>query len=332
MKNKKIYYYPSSPRNGYGNPYSLNVKKALEEYFEVLDADNKPCAASSLGLLKQCFKADIYVLNWIEGVGFLKFPYLQFLLVLLSLLVIRLRGAKISWTFHNIHPHRGENFFSRFIGKYLFGHADLIVCHSKDARDYAMQFAKCDVLYICHPLSAINIDADVEEYEPVDLLIWGDILPYKGVPELLESRAIRDSNLKITIIGKCSDTKLSQRILSSLTSNIIFENRRIDFQELHDRIRKSKYVIFPYIGDSVSSSGALMDTISLGGIPLGPDVGAFKDLAKEGVCLTYMEYRDIVDLVTNNHRLEDKTRKEFIKNNSWSHFAEQLYNNSSLKI
>ncbi|WP_194968036.1 hypothetical protein [Klebsiella pneumoniae] len=53
-------------------------------------------------------------------------------------------------------------------------------------------------------------------------------------------------------------------------------------------IEDSKCVLFPYKSGSISSSGALMDTIALGGVAIGPDVGAFKDLEKKGYARLFL--------------------------------------------
>lgn len=327
MKNKKLklYYFPSASKNGYGNPYSLHVKAAMSEYYEVLDGNNTPCPALSLGLLKKCIKADVFLFNWIENIGGAKLRYLQFAIVCFAFSIIRFRKAKISWTLHNIEPHEGDGWISKFIRKYLFKHANLIVCHSMAAADYARKFAHGEVVYLCHPLQPMDVQHDVEIYSPTDLLIWGKILPYKGVPELLENRSVGTSTVKITIIGQCDDKELLRRINASLNSNVLFENRKIDFSELRDRIKAAKYVLFPYIGRSVSSSGALMDTIALGGTPLGPCVGAFKDLSKEGVCQTYNTYEEILDLLNSYTPINEEIRNRFIRDNSWCHFAEILH-------
>lgn len=331
MKNKKLklYYFPSASKNGYGNPYSKYVKHAMSEFYIVLDDNNDSSPALSLGLLKYCIEADVFLLNWIENIGGSKLKYLQFAIVYLALCIIRFRKAKISWTFHNIEPHEGDGWISKFIRNYVFKYADLIVCHSMAAADYARKFAHGDVIYLCHPLQPIETHHNYRQYSPTDILIWGKILPYKGISEFLENKSIRMSSAKITIIGQCDDKELLSRIEMALTSNVIFENRKIDFSELSDRIGVTKYVLFPYIGGSISSSGALMDTIALGGTPLGPGVGAFKDLCKEGVCQTYNTYEDILGLLNSYMPVDEERRKKFIRNNSWAHFAEVLYNKLS---
>ena len=131
------------------------------------------------------------------------------------------------------------------------------------------------------------------------------------------------------IIGYCADKTLKEKIKIHCSESVIFENRRADYNEIAARCKKSKFVLFPYIGDSISSSGALMDTIQMGGTPIGPNRGAFADLAKVGCCITYDKIEEVFDLVCstniNDKILTNEKRDVFIRNNSWSSFASWLF-------
>lgn len=325
----KVYYYPPANRGGYPNPYSINYKHALEEHFEVLDKDNRPSFALGLSFFLNAFRADIYIINWLESVVFLSMGRLQYVLARWGLWIIRQRKKKMVWMFHNIHPHQGENARSKKIQQILYRRADLIVSHSQEAAAYARQKAHGPVVYICHPVKPLDVcpKADVPSS---NVLIWGAISPYKGVKEFLREMQKRKTNLKIHIIGKCGDPSLAASIKALCGEQVLFENRRASFDELAGLIAKTGYVLFPYVGDCVSSSGALIDTIALGGRPVGPDKGAFKDLASEGVCSTYSDYNELFALL-QQPVCEDKTDVvDFMRKNSWKTFgdflASKIYN------
>ena len=136
---KKLYYYP--PANGpmgYGNPYSINYKSAMSEFFSVMEADNKPQHYCILGayIFKRAFQADIYVFNWIENIGVYRMPIIQCILIILALCIIKIRRRKIIWMFHNIHPHTGISIYSRLIQGLLYKFSDLIISHSQEATNY----------------------------------------------------------------------------------------------------------------------------------------------------------------------------------------------------
>lgn len=322
----KLFYYPPASYKGYSNPYSIHYKKALEQYFYVLDKDNKPAKVLSWSFFKNSFIADVFIVNWLESIYFLRLGYIQYLLVRIGLMVIRWRKKPIIWMFHNIHPHQGDNKYSRKIQNILFKQSKLIISHSQEAAEFARQKTGNKVIYKCHPVSIISVKPFKGEVEPCDVLIWGAILPYKGIYEFISDSNVQEANLRIRIIGRCSDNELCKRITDQCNKNITFENRRIDFDELTACITKSRYVLFPYIGNCVSSSGALIDTIALGGIPIGPHVGAFKDLEDEEMCITYSNYKELVNLLKMNSKSQYKeTINNFITQNSWGNFSRLLY-------
>lgn len=318
----KIFYYPSCPPGGYGNPYSSNVKRAFEKHGKVLENNNEPVKPAVKGLLKNCCKADLFLLNWIEGIANHRGGFLQYYLARLCLLIIRIRRKKIVWTLHNIHPHGGANKYSEMMSKYLFNHADAIIAHSKDAQEYAEKKAICPVYYVCHPFNTFERDTSPKE-KTHDILIWGTIFPYKGVSQFLQEVNSRKADLSIRIVGTCSDAILLNEIVGSAENNhrIVFENRRPDFKEIEELISTSKFVLFPYVGGSISSSGALMDTIAMGGIAIGPNVGAFKDLSNEGICAAYKDYDDMFIKLESTPQISKQFVESFVKQNSWENFA-----------
>lgn len=320
----KLYFYPSCPREGYTNPYCINYKHAIGTEFRLLDADNKITKMKTATLLRYSFVADVVILNWIENVANLRMGKLQYLLTWLSFLILRIRKKKIVWMFHNITPHEGRDKYSDHICDYLYEQASLIISHSEEAANYAKQFAKCPVECICHPISNPSHSVYEGTLKPVDILIWGAILPYKGVLEFLQSCKDSLKDFRILILGKCKDSRLRSQIEEYAIDNVSFENRFADFDELAAYIKKSKYVLFPYVGESVSSSGVLMDTLAMGGCPVGPNKGAFRDLQEEGVCLCYNDYDELIDIINKDAILSVKQREDFVANNSWSHFSEKL--------
>lgn len=228
--------------------------------------------------------------------------------------------------FHNMHPHQGENVLSGKIQTILYDSADLVISHSREAAAFAKNKAKGKVLYVCHPVKPLHLKS-VETIMDSDVLIWGTISPYKGVEEFLREVRERNSDLSIYIVGKCSEPLLVESIQKLCGKNVLFENRRASFEELAGLIQHTKYVLFPYTGDCVSSSGALIDTIALGGLPIGPNKGAFKDLAQEGVCVTYQDYDELFSILGKSS-ISDKSKiEDFIMKNSWNTFTDFLYEN-----
>ena len=293
-----IYVYPSiSTSSANMNPYIVNLRNSLETHFNVLSKRNKLSLPLSCIFFSQSWKADAYILNWIENAASSRLNFINALMCLLGLYVIKCRNKMIVWMFHNIHPHDGESFWSKRIKYFLFNNSTIIISHSKEGADYAKQYAKCPVYFKNHPVEPIDYGKWEGETPECDFLYWSSVLPYKGLAEFLAHPLCRLSGKKIIAIGKCNDPILSKKIKALTNNNIVYENRTAEFAEIAALCKKAKYVIFPYIGESISSSGVLMDTLLMGGTPVGPDRGAFADLAELGCCITYNNIDDVFKII-----------------------------------
>ena len=356
---KKIYVSPSANRkNGCPNRYFSFLKENLAEWFDVLDTGGKPYLAQGWALLRHSFKADIFLLSFVETIAFHRFAFVQYLMVRLSFLVMRLRRGKIVFIFHNPRPHKGENWMSRSLTKAQLMRSCLVVSHSCETASFARGLLSeygCSpdkVRYICHPVVGTPAEEAVSGGLPGDasaaslasgadprfscqneILIWGNILPYKGVLEFVSSPAVRAAGLNVRIIGRCRDAALANGIekavagcdssdgFSASRSRIVFENRSADFEELASLVRSSKFVLFPYLPGSVSGSGVLMDTLAMGGNPVGPAVGAFADLAREGVCMVYRSEAGMIEILKSDRCVNPEVLRDFISRNSWHSYA-----------
>lgn len=327
---KKLHYYPALPKNGqYANPYSHYYRKALSKYFKIVDTSAyKGVLLPFLLACSALFKADIYLFNWIESFGYRYLKALQYMLIILCFRIIKCRKKRLVWMFHNMHPHAKNGKYSSKIMDFLFKHADLIIAHSKEAAEYVQSKAKFKVLYRCHPVpSSFELKTSDGNITPIyDVLIWGTVLPYKGIAEFLSYLTEIHSQLKVYVIGKCNDELLTQSINSLCSDYINFSNRHVDFQELSKLISQSRYVVFPYIGTSVSSSGALIDTVAMGGNAIGPNKGAFKDLADEGCCCVYDNYEELVNIVERNIKPDSEAIRIFLQKNSWENYVKSIVN------
>ncbi len=346
---KKIYVSPSANRkSGYPNRYFVFLKENLADYFDVLDSGNEPYLTQGWALLRHSFKADIFLLSFVETIAFHKLAFVQYLMVRFSLLVMRLRRKDIVFIFHNPRPHKGENWMSRSLTKVQLIQACLVISHSCETASFARGLLSeygCSpdkVRYICHPVvwnpsddrsaTAVN---DVRD-RPDEILIWGNILPYKGVLEFVSSPSVRAAGLNVRIVGKCKDPKLASEIEKAVAecsvlgsgnypvitpSKIVFENRSADFEELASLVHLSRFVLFPYLPGSVSGSGVLMDTLAMGGNPVGPAVGAFADLARENVCFVYGSEAEMIEILKSDRHVNPEILRDFIARNTWHAYA-----------
>ena len=323
----KLHYYPALPKSGkYANPYSNHYRKALSEHFKVIDTQPLKGFLLPLQLVIAAWKADIYIFNWIENFTYTHLKHVQCFLLILCFRIIKWRKKSLIWMFHNIHPHTGAGKYSEKIMTHLLNNATLIVAHSKDAANYAQSQAKCKVIYKCHPIEPFPNKTQHTDMKKFDALIWGSILPYKGVVEFLSYLNSTHSRLSVYVAGKSKDETLTQAIKAECNEYVSFSNEYVDFHKLAGLISNSKFVVFPYIGNSVSSSGALIDTIAMGGNPVGPNKGAFKDIAEEGCCFVYNDYNELENILKSNAKIAKCAISTFVRTNSWKSFVESVIN------
>ena len=327
MKDFSIYVAPSAKRGtGYPNRYFCRLKEALSMYFKVLEADNRPCLMQGTALVFNSLRADVFLLSFVETIAFHKLAWIQQWMALAALRIMKIRRRKIFFIFHNPRPHKGETSISRRLTDAQFRQADVVIAHSQEAATVArLRLAVLaedpgKVCYIAHPVTPFTGQA-APAVAPFDILIWGDILPYKGVLEFVREPALAESGLCVRIIGRCADPVYARELESSLPAGVSFENRRASFAELAALSAAARYVLFPYLPGSVSSSGVLMDTLALGGTPVGPAVGAFADLAEEGLCLTYSSVEELFAILSGKQEIDPARRTAFIRNHSWEAFA-----------
>jgi hypothetical protein len=324
-KKKKLYYFPSEPITGYQNPYCNYAKEALQKYYYVYDMKKGSKVKRMFTLLYYSTKADVIIFNWLESLPFFACGKIQFLFALIALKIIKYRKVKVLFMFHDLISHFGDNWMSRYLMDWQFKNSNLIISHSKEAAKIAKEKTTVPSYFYTHPIPTPSIK-EIDVPHDVDVFIWGQLFSYKGVYEFISLPEIQHSNIKIYILGGTTDANLRKQIKSACNNHITYEERRANFDEIGAYCKKSKYVLFPYIGESVSSSGALIDTIVFGGTPIGPNRGAFKDLNEEGVCLVYNDYNELLLLLSNKEILEKDKRLEFIKKYSWDSFATFVYN------
>ena len=331
MKDFSIYVAPSAKRGtGYPNRYFYRLKQALSEHFRVLEADNRPCLMQGTALVFNSLRADVFLLSFVETIAFHRLAWIQQWMALAALRIMKIRRRKIIFIFHNPRPHKGETPISRRLTDAQLRQADVVIAHSQEAATVArLRLAVLaedpgKVCYIAHPVTPFTGQA-APAVAPFDILIWGDLLPYKGVLEFVREPALAESGLCVRIIGRCDDPAYARELEVSLPAGVSFENRRAPFEELASLSKAARYVLFPYLPGSVSSSGVLMDTLALGGTPVGPAIGAFSDLAKEGLCLTYSSVEELFVILSGKQGIDPDRRTALIRNHSWEAFAKTIW-------
>lgn len=335
MKKPAIFIYPLTRRfeQKLANPYIKDVCQAVKPYFDCVNY-NKPSGIGFLNITKYFFKTKYIHLNWIEELPDKKGGFFQTSYFLIILAAARLTGKKIIWTIHNKSTHQQKNLYIKNFLLYILSHyANYIITHSSEGVKYAFQLnpriPKNRINFIHHPVKPRKIH-QTNKYK-YDVIIWGNISRYKGIHkffEYLESKNILD-RFKILVAGKIDDKAYEKVILSYSTENITIINKFVEESELHDLISNSRIILFTYQREYVLSSGALADSLNFGKPVIGPDIGAFADLAKKDLIYTYSDMKEIPALINKlTHGMfwqKIQAIQDFIRENSWENYGRKLY-------
>ncbi len=332
---KRAYIYPVSARDknlGLYNPYLDDFIDSTGKYVVYVNKDD-PSKLGVFNILKYLFKIDYIFFNWIEKVPEFKGGTIQSYFVLYLLRMSKMLRIRVVWTMHNKLSHSTDHIgLKRKIFRSLLKNADLIITHSSEGIKFGDEMVKGSankIFYLPHPVKDRRIDSPGPK--EIDILIWGTIAPYKGIDNFLDFLYQKklEHKFRIHIVGKITDPTYAEKLKKYGNQQITIENAFIEDDILQDLISKSTLILFTYSKSSILSSGALMDSLGYGTPILGPEVGAFADLAKAGVLDTYSNFDELtkkIDFRLNNTNEVQKIQQidEFLNDNSWEKFAYHL--------
>jgi len=330
---RKAYIYPVTAfaDKTIPNPYLDNLMDSLAGEIEFLNR-KFPSNKGILDLTGFLMKIDLIFLNWIEDIPDKKGGWIQTLYFILVVNLLKVMRVRIIWTMHNKLSHYNTNpRLKKFLFRFLIRKSDFIITHSSEGIRYAAEYGVKNyrerMFYFPHPLE--NKFINFRDDPTYDALIWGSIIPYKGIDKFLAylyENGLQEK-FNIRIVGKVKPADYEEVIARFCNNSIIMDNRYVPEEELTGIISNSRAIIFTYAGESVLSSGVLMDSLSYGATVMAPDVGAFRDAGEEGLIMTFHSFDGLVELM-NENRTRSQNQNEhierFIKDSNWSRFAEKV--------
>lgn len=217
--------------------------------------------------------------KWLRLTTFLKFVRMA-----------RRANVRIIWTLHNLESHEHWQFVDRIGFRRLAALADLIVCHSKHAKETCEKTyrPRCPVVVMPHgnydgvyppprPRDVVLAELGLDPQLPVAACI-GALRDYKGFD--IACHAIRE--LHGTVQFLCAgaphpDFHLErlQRLVAG-TSGAVMVARRLTDQEFSDYTSASDIVLLPY--RKITGSGALLAALTLGRSVVATDFPFFREV------------------------------------------------------
>lgn len=328
----KVFIYPISNRlkTGLYNPYLDNFITSTQNYLFYVNR-RSPSDIGIFNLIRYINKIDFLALNWVENLPDKKGGVIQALFFLIILRVKKIFGFKVIWTLHNKISHSTKNlFFKRIIFNNLLNRSDLIITHAKEGIIYSEKLhpgVSSRIFYFPHPVEGYS-DSESKIIKEYDIIIWGTIAPYKNIDKFLEFLGKKNAleSFRILIAGKAISNEYYEKIKKYKSNFITIKNQFVNKKELLQLIAKSRIVLFTYAGDSVLSSGALIDSIAHNSLVLGPNTGAFAEMEKLGIIATYADYDDLMNKLRSDSLKMGRKKLEiindFIRNHTWQKFSE----------
>ena len=332
---KKAYLYPVSARckKEHYNPYLDNFMNSIEEDFVFLNR-YRPSNIGLFDIFKYIGKIDYVFFHWAENICEKKFGLIQTLLLFLLMPVLKFKRVYIISVVHNKISHSNNYYkLKRLISKKLIKQSSCIITHSKDGIPFINSLVKKknNIVFFPHPVMDERPFPDVRK--DIDVLIWGNIAPYKGIHNFLEQIAKKESasNWKIVIAGKFSSKAYYQKIFNLKTENVKIIDDYIDDNQLKLLITRSKIVLFPYHSDTILSSGAFAKSIVFPVHIIGPRCGSFSDFAHFNHIDTFSNYNEMVRLIESRLSETNNAKKDLpakiINLYSWQKFGKTLLSN-----
>ena len=303
--------------------------KSLDSEFVFINKED-PSNLGIIQLAKYLRRIDHVFFNWIENLPDRKGGIIQSLLFPLMVAALLVKGARIVWVMHNKISHKSSRLFRKKIIFFLMSRVShLIITHSFEGVSFLEAMnpqTKGRAVFLHHPVVVKRCpEPTIKKY---DILIWGTMQPYKGILEFVRFwvESPRAQGLKVLIVGKFIDEHYYRSVSRYRTDNIEIVDAFIDDQKVLEYACQSRYVLFPYFGETVLSSGALMDSVGMLANIIGPRVGAFLDLAEIGIISLFSCYQDIVDIVRDSadHPKRREDLLAFARDNSWDRFAQRI--------
>ena len=210
---------------------------------------------------------------------------------ILQIIIIKVFGKKVVWTAHNITNHEGKHaklelFFTR-----IFAHLiDAVFVHCQTAKHKVSEAYKVrnkitvmphgnylnvykDFLSRDEARSLLNVSS-----EALIFLFLGNIRPYKGVIELIDSfRKISETDIKLIIAGRVDDHDLADLINNKVAGidNINLVSTFISDDDIQLYMNAADIVVLPY--RNILTSGAVMLAMSFGKAIVAPEIGCLQD-------------------------------------------------------
>jgi len=212
---------------------------------------------------------------------------------ILQLITLKVLGKRLIWTIHNLRDHERKAPKRDYIFSFLMSRmCDVRICHSTEARNEAANYFhlnRASISVIPHgnyiswyenKVTRKNAREKIGIDENATVtLAFGEIRPYKNIPNLIRSFiSTAPTNAILLIAGSCShdSSRIEITNLSHIDSRIRLFLEYIPDEEVQVYMNASDIVALTY--SNILTSGAALLAMSFGKAILAPNIASFKEL------------------------------------------------------
>ena len=344
----KVLFIPFDRKGN--NPYQKLLLNHLQDLGVEVEGSGTYRIFSLLRSAFSHWKPDILHLHWhhpfLLGSNMIK-TIIKSVSFIIELLILKLFRVKIVWTVHNITNHE-EKFRSMelFFSKILSRLCDKIIVHSPAAKKKVIEVygANRNFSIVVIPLgNYINSYKNVVNksearnqlkigIENLVYLYFGQIRPYKGIPELVEAfKKLNCPQAKLLIAGKPLNNEIAYDILKRCEEN---ENIEIFFEfipadEIQTYMNAADVVVLPY-RDFLTSAAVIL-AMSFGKPIIVPAIGCMLDILdiKGSIMYNPLEKESLLKAMKKTLGADLKRMGEhnfkLVKQFSWDDISKRTY-------
>jgi len=231
--------------------------------------------------------------------------HLQHIDLWLPLILPRVRSIPVVTTLHDVEHHPGD-WQSRktlpLVRRYQVRRSDLIIVHGESLRRWAIDKYALDPQRVhvrphgVHELYRQAYDGGfrLPDHEGPTVLFFGRIMPYKGLPLLLEANRLLRAwipNVRLVIAGSGEDVEALIARYDAEGKNYLVHNRYIPIEHVGAYFEAADVVALPYI--EASQSGVAAVAYAFGKPVVATAVGGLPELVLDGRTGRIVPPRDV---------------------------------------
>lgn len=281
------------------NPYQRELAQALERYDVHVTLGNGVSRLPILGAIRAHGKPDVLHLHWTHGFMVADSSaktIIKAFRFLVELFIVRCLGIKIVWTVHNLLEHerrhpRLELFFNRILIRFY----DQLIVHCSFAQEAVIQTyrlpdrlkSKISVIPHGHYIDSYENQITQEQArtklglgkEDIAFLYFGQIRPYKGVPQLIDAfQKLKSLRARLLIVGKPVNEAIRAELMARSQSDdrIRAFLKFVPDEEVQLYMNAADVMVLPY-QDILTSGGALL-AMSFGKAVIIPNIGCVPEV------------------------------------------------------